>query len=78
VMVWGFQELAERMGGRVAGHPRSGLSFAADCPWCGGRLLVWTRRPGPHPLDEPGFRCADCGREDVIGWLRLRLRELAA
>ena len=67
-----FEQLAAALGGRISGYERIGRSFVAACPWCDGRLLVWTRRTG-H--DKPGFSCADCGRQDVLGWLRLRLRE---
>lgn len=63
-----FDELATVLMGRVAGDGWIGRTCAVACPACGGRLLFWTRRPGPWPTCNPGFRCADCGRRgDLVG-----------
>jgi hypothetical protein len=61
----------------LSAEPRGGYagwSFAAACPACAGRLLVWTHRPGPWPRSAPGWRCADCGRSGSLLDLALLLR----
>jgi len=66
--VRGFDDLASFLHGRVTGNPWTGLSCAAVCPACGGRLVFWTRRSGSWPNSAPGYKCHDCGRRgDLVG-----------
>jgi len=68
VIVRSFDELAVALDGRVTGSPWTGLTFAAACPACDGRLICWTRRSGPWPNSTPGYKCHDCGRQgDLVG-----------